>query len=131
MHFRSSDESHEDKCYTLGPARRPTTHFRHSQHTPTQHKLTRPHNAPRTQVSASQTANLRQEVTAILGFANATRDDEVLVRLKSGGGTVTGYGLAAAQLMRVKDANLKLTVVVEEVAASGGYMMACVGSAAV
>ncbi|KAH8064817.1 peptidase [Aureococcus anophagefferens] len=77
--------------------------------------------------AASQLANLREEVTAVLGFANATRGDEVVLKLNSGGGTVTGYGLAAAQLMRVKDAGFKLTVCIEQVAASGGYMMACVG----
>ena len=53
--------------------------------------------------------------------------DEVLVVLQSGGGTVTGYGLVAAQLLRIKDAGLRLTVAVEQVAASGGYMVACVG----
>merc|ERR1711871_850089 len=50
-----------------------------------------------------------------------------LVVLQSGGGTVTGYGLAAAQLERVKKAGMKLTIAVEQVAASGGYMMACTG----
>ena len=37
-----------------------------------------------------------------------------------------GYGLAASQLQRVKDAGLTLTVCVDEVAASGGYLMASV-----
>ena len=46
--------------------------------------------------------------------------------MNSGGGTVTGYGLAAAQLTRFRDAGVKLTICVEQVAASGGYMMACV-----
>ena len=49
-----------------------------------------------------------------------------MVRLESGGGLVHGYGLAAAQLVRLKDAGLTLTVCVDKVAASGGYMMACV-----
>lgn len=75
-------------------------------------------------VQASQVAQLRQEVTAILGFAESGRD-EVVLKLQTGGGTVTGYGLAAAQLCRIKDAGLKLTICVEQVAASGGYMMAC------
>ena len=78
-------------------------------------------------VQASQTAALREEVTAVLDFANGTRGDTVVLRLSSGGGTVTGYGLAAAQLSRIKGAGLHLTVCVEQVAASGGYMMACVG----
>jgi ClpP class serine protease len=52
--------------------------------------------------------------------------DEAVVILQTGGGTVTGYGLAAAQLLRFKVAGLKLTVAVEQVAASGGYMMCCV-----
>jgi Peptidase family S49 N-terminal/Peptidase family S49 len=75
-------------------------------------------------VQASQVAELREEVTAIV--RNAKPGDEALVILQTGGGTVTGYGLAAAQLLRFKDAGMKLTVAVEQVAASGGYMMCCV-----
>jgi hypothetical protein len=52
---------------------------------------------------------------------NNNSDDETLVVLQTGGGTVTGYGLAAAQLMRLKNAGLKLTVAVEQVAASGTF----------
>jgi len=77
-------------------------------------------------VTASQVGNLRQEVTAVLRNANASAGDEVLLVLNTGGGTVTGYGLAAAQLTRIKSARLRLTICVEQVAASGGYMMACV-----
>jgi Peptidase family S49 N-terminal/Peptidase family S49 len=75
-------------------------------------------------VMASQVAELREEVTAIV--RNAKPGDEAMVILQTGGGTVTGYGLAAAQLLRFKDAGMKLTIVVEQVAASGGYMMCCV-----
>merc|ERR1712224_742977 len=57
---------------------------------------------------------------------NAKPGDEALVILQSGGGTVTGYGLAAGQLVRLKEKGLKLTIAVEQVAASGGYMMSCV-----
>lgn len=66
---------------------------------------------------------LRDEVTAILTIAKP--NDEVVVAIESPGGTVHGYGLAAAQLLRLKDAQLKLTACVDLVAASGGYMMAC------
>ena len=66
--------------------------------------------------TASQVADLRETVTAIL---RSSRDgDECLLVLQTGGGTVTGYGLAAAQLLRLKQAKLKLTVAVEQVAAS-------------
>jgi hypothetical protein len=75
-------------------------------------------------VQASQVAELREEVTAIV--RNAKPGDEALVVLQTGGGTVTGYGLAAAQLLRFKEAGMKLTIAVEQVAASGGYMMCCV-----
>jgi hypothetical protein len=68
---------------------------------------------------------LREEVTAVLRQAKTKRGDEVVLVLNTGGGTVTGYGLAAAQLTRLRDAGIKLTVCVEQVAASGGYMMAC------
>ena len=91
-----------------------------------------PHQAPRRvfklgfagDVQASQVEQLRQEVTAVLRAAKPS--DEVVLVLNTGGGTVTGYGLAAAQLVRIKEAGLKLTICVEQVAASGGYMMACV-----
>ncbi|GAB5358939.1 hypothetical protein AAMO2058_000501900 [Amorphochlora amoebiformis] len=76
-------------------------------------------------VTASQVKGLREEVTAVIRSANQTRGDEVLLVLNTGGGTVTGYGLAAAQLIRIKEAGLNLTICVEQVAASGGYMMAC------
>ncbi len=51
--------------------------------------------------------------------------DEVVVRIDSGGGTVTGYGLAAAEILRLREHNIKVTASVDQVAASGGYMMAC------
>merc|ERR1712087_740021 len=75
-------------------------------------------------VTASQLNELREEVTAII--RNAKPGDEALVVLQSGGGTVTGYGLAAGQLVRLKEKGLRLTIAVEQVAASGGYMMSCV-----
>ena len=59
-------------------------------------------------------------------MTGARPGDEVLLRLESPGGTVTGYGLAASQLTRLKAAGINLTVAVDQVAASGGYMMACV-----
>ncbi len=72
---------------------------------------------------ASATEALRDEITAVLTVAGA--EDEVLVRLESGGGMVPAYGLAAAQLLRLRDRDIKLTVAVDKIAASGGYMMAC------
>lgn len=75
-------------------------------------------------VTASQLNELREEVTAIV--RNAKIGDEALLILQSGGGTVTGYGLAAGQLVRLKNAGIRLTIAVEQVAASGGYMMSCV-----
>lgn len=75
-------------------------------------------------VQASQLNELREEVTGVI--RNAKPGDEALIVLQSGGGTVTGYGLAAGQLVRLKEKGLKLTICVEQVAASGGYMMSCV-----
>lgn len=77
-------------------------------------------------IRASAVASLREEITAVLTVAS--EQDEVFVRLESSGGVVHGYGLAASQLMRIRDRNIPLTVAVDKVAASGGYMMACVGS---
>lgn len=73
---------------------------------------------------AKEVETLRKEITAILCIANP--GDEVLVKVESGGGVVHGYGLAASQLKRIRDKGLKLTISVDKVAASGGYMMACV-----
>lgn len=75
---------------------------------------------------ASAVASLREEITAIL--AVATDRDEVAVLVESAGGTVHGYGLAASQLQRVRDRGIPLTVIVDKIAASGGYMMACVAN---
>jgi ClpP class serine protease len=75
-------------------------------------------------VTASQVDDLREEVTGII--RSAQPGDEVLLILQTGGGTVTGYGLGAAQLERFKKQGIKLTVCVEQVAASGGYLMSCV-----
>ncbi len=73
---------------------------------------------------AEEVSSLREEVTAVLLIAE--KDDEVVIKLESGGGVVHGYGLAASQLKRIRDRGIKLTVAVDKVAASGGYMMACV-----
>ncbi|MFD1805725.1 protease SohB [Pasteurella oralis] len=75
-------------------------------------------------IMASDTNALREEISAIIGVAKP--EDEVLLRLESPGGVVHGYGLAASQLTRLKQHGIKLTVAVDKVAASGGYMMACV-----
>ncbi|MBX3040803.1 MAG: protease SohB [Bdellovibrionaceae bacterium] len=72
---------------------------------------------------ASQVDSFREEISALLEVA--TPQDDVIVRLESPGGMVHSYGLAASQLLRIKKANLRLTVCVDKVAASGGYLMAC------
>ncbi len=76
-------------------------------------------------IDASETDALRRQITAILQTADSSKD-KVLLCLESPGGVVHGYGLAASQLNRLKQANINLTVAVDKVAASGGYMMACV-----
>lgn len=75
-------------------------------------------------IKASQTEQLRQEISAVLMIA--TPKDQVVVKVESPGGMVHGYGLAASQLQRVKDHGIPLTVCVDKVAASGGYMMASI-----
>jgi serine protease SohB len=77
-------------------------------------------------LKASATDNLREEISAVL--LQAAKRDEVLVKVESPGGLVHGYGLAASQLQRVRDADVPLTIAVDKVAASGGYMMACVAN---
>lgn len=77
-------------------------------------------------IDAKEVGSLREEISAILTVAKPT--DEVFVRLESGGGMVHGYGLAASQLDRIRKKNIPLTASVDKVAASGGYMMACVAN---
>ncbi|NWN50903.1 protease SohB, partial [Pseudomonas sp. MAFF 301514] len=76
-------------------------------------------------IKASATESLRHEITALLSLA--TPKDEVVLRLESGGGMVHSYGLASSQLARIRQAGVPLTVCIDKVAASGGYMMACIG----
>ncbi|MDP6398001.1 MAG: protease SohB [Arenicellales bacterium] len=77
-------------------------------------------------IRASEVALLREEVTAIL--LGVREGDEVVVRLESAGGMVHAYGLAASQILRLRDAGVHVTVSVDKVAASGGYLMACVAN---
>ncbi|QKJ87283.1 serine protease SohB [Paramixta manurensis] len=75
-------------------------------------------------MDAGEVVSLREEISAVMAVATAR--DEVLLRLESPGGVVHGYGLAASQLQRLRQKGIRLTVAVDKVAASGGYMMACV-----
>ncbi len=75
-------------------------------------------------IKATGVTTLREEITAILNVA--TPSDEVVMRLESPGGAVIGYGLAASQLQRIKQKKIPLTILIDQVAASGGYLMACV-----
>lgn len=76
-------------------------------------------------IKASGINQLRDEVSAVLSVAKTT--DEVVVCVESHGGIVHGYGLAASQLLRIREHKIPLTICVDKVAASGGYMMACTG----
>jgi serine protease SohB len=75
-------------------------------------------------IKASECDNLREEITTVLSLAKPT--DEIVVKVESGGGMVHSYGLASSQLARITKKQIPLTVCVDKVAASGGYMMACV-----
>lgn len=77
-------------------------------------------------LKASAVPSLREEVSAVLDVA--TPEDEVLLRLENHGGMVHEHGLAASQLARIRDAGIPLIVCVDKVAASGGYLMACVAN---
>lgn len=77
-------------------------------------------------LNASACSNLREMISVLIAVARPS--DEVVVRLESPGGIVHGYGLAASQLARLTAHHIPLTVCVDKVAASGGYMMACVAN---
>lgn len=77
-------------------------------------------------IDANEVSSLREEITAIIAIAEP--GDEAIVNVESGGGMVHAYGLASSQLDRLRQANVHLTICVDKVAASGGYMMACVAN---
>lgn len=77
-------------------------------------------------MEATEVTSLREEITAVLSVVSGS--DEILVRVESPGGVVHGYGLAASQLQRIRNRGVSLTVAVDKVAASGGYMMACIAN---
>lgn len=77
-------------------------------------------------LKATAVPSLREEVSAILEVAQP--EDQIIVRLENYGGVVHEHGLAASQLVRIRDREIPLTVVVDKVAASGGYLMACVAN---
>ncbi|MCG9696312.1 protease SohB [Shewanella sp. Isolate11] len=96
-------------------------------------KQTEPETTPRVfvidfkgSIDAGEVASLREEISAILTIAEP--NDEVVINVESGGGMVHGYGLASSQLDRLRSADIPLTICVDKVAASGGYMMACVAN---
>lgn len=73
-------------------------------------------------LKATGVTRLRKEIDLILSIAQP--NDQILLRLNSPGGTVTGYGLVSSQIQRIRDANIPLTIAIDQVAASGGYMIA-------
>ncbi|MAF83391.1 MAG: protease SohB [Gammaproteobacteria bacterium] len=77
-------------------------------------------------IRASGVASLREEISAVI--STATESDEVVMRLENPGGAVHEHGLAASQLLRIKNHGVPLTVIVDKVAASGGYLMACIAN---
>lgn len=77
-------------------------------------------------IKASQVEQLRDEISAILSIID--KKDEIMVMIESPGGSVNGYGLAASQLQRIRDRKIPLTVCIDKIAASGGYLMACVAN---
>tara|TARA_R110000824_G_scaffold288508_3_gene476751 strand:- start:73627 stop:74670 length:1044 start_codon:yes stop_codon:yes gene_type:complete len=76
---------------------------------------------------ATQVESLRKVITGVLSIIRPDTD-EIILRLESPGGMVHAYGLAASQLARIRNQNIPLTICIDKVAASGGYMMACLGS---
>jgi serine protease SohB len=77
-------------------------------------------------IRASGVLHLREEISAVVSVA--TEKDEVVLRLENQGGAVHEHGLAASQLLRLKDRGIPLTVIIDKVAASGGYLMACIAN---
>jgi len=132
LEVRHLNETYERMAFALKAATLPKKAFKHyRKERKTQEKQREKAERRRVfvlnfhgDIRASAVASLREEVTAVLTVAQP--EDEVVIRLESAGGLVHGYGLAAAQLLRIRDRRVRLTAAVDKVAASGGYMMACV-----
>jgi serine protease SohB len=77
-------------------------------------------------IGATRNTVLREHITAIIAVCRP--QDEVVVRIESPGGMVHAYGLASSQIARLTERKIKVTACVDKVAASGGYMMACVAN---
>jgi len=77
-------------------------------------------------IQASEVSKLKHEINAIL--LSDTKCKEVVIKVESGGGSAYAYGLCAAELKRLVDNKINLTVCIDKVAASGGYLMSCVAS---
>jgi serine protease SohB len=77
-------------------------------------------------IHATEVNTLRDMITSILTIA--TPNDQILLRVESPGGAVSGYGLAASQLVRIREKNIPLVVSIDKIAASGGYLMALVAN---
>ncbi len=75
-------------------------------------------------IKAAQSEQMKDEISALLSLDDSIA--EIVVKVESGGGMVHQYGFAASQLERIKQKGIPLTVCVDKVAASGGYMMAVV-----
>lgn len=76
--------------------------------------------------NGAEVKKLRRQIDALLLCAD--KRDEAVVLLTSPGGMVNSYGLLSSQLMRIRNKGIYLTVCVDSVAASGGYLMACVAN---
>ena len=77
-------------------------------------------------LQASAVDKLKQEINAII--ASEVKCKEVVLKVESGGGSAYAYGLCAAELKRLVDNKIKLTVCIDKMAASGGYLMSCVAT---
>ena len=77
-------------------------------------------------IQASAVGKLKQEINAII--ASQVKCKEVVIKVESGGGSAYAYGLCAAELKRLVDNKIKLTVCIDKIAASGGYLMSCVAT---
>lgn len=133
LQIKKLNDKYKAMADALHQAMLPKQGLKHYRRDRKQEEKQSTHAAPRPRVfvldfkgdlRASAVRTLREEITAVLTVA--TPKDEVFVRLESLGGLVMSYGLAASQLARIKHAGVPLVVAVDQVAASGGYLMACV-----
>lgn len=77
-------------------------------------------------INATEVIEFGRAVSMIVQMKDLV--SEVYIIINSGGGVVNGYGLLASEIERLHYSEIETYALIDQVAASGGYMAACVAN---